>query len=191
MGKLGFLFSGVQIALERVLGTGRFGVSLYSGFGNQQLAFSCQVADGFSYYCRPPIQLIEFCVLRPNLRISPAWLEAKDGLSLLYLRQFFLQIPYLFFEFHDHFPLGLATLTLGRRQSSTKNITRLQKITRGMIGRLHGESLQPFHDVKSKMIAPGTKDFKNTTNTGRREPTFTEEEDLPWYPISFPGQSPI
>ena len=37
---------------------------------------------------------------------------------LFYLGQFFLQIPYLIFEFLDHFSSGLATLTLGRRQGS-------------------------------------------------------------------------
>jgi hypothetical protein len=35
-------------------------------------------------------------------------LEAEGSLSLLDLGQFFLQIPYLFFELLDHFPSGLA-----------------------------------------------------------------------------------
>jgi hypothetical protein len=38
-------------------------------------------------------------------------LDAEDRLILLYLGQFFFQIPYLFFELLDHFSSGLATLT--------------------------------------------------------------------------------
>jgi hypothetical protein len=38
-----------------------------------------------------------------------------------------------------------------------------------MMGGLHGESLQPFHDVELKMIAHRTKDFEKVQQT----PAFT------------------
>ena len=79
--------------------------------------FSCHPPDGIIYDFCSPNQLIEFFVLLPNFQISQAWLETYDSLILFYLGQFFLQIPYLIFEFFDHFSSRSATLTLGRRQA--------------------------------------------------------------------------
>jgi hypothetical protein len=37
-----------------------------------------------------------------------------------------------------------------------------------MMGGLHGESLQPFHDVESKMIAHRTKGFEKVQQKNNR-----------------------
>ncbi len=73
-----------------------------------QPAFSGHAADGFIYGFYLFIQLFEFGILPPYFRIAPARLKAKESLLLLHFGQFFLQIPYLAFQFLTHFPSSLA-----------------------------------------------------------------------------------
>ncbi len=118
------LLSAVQEALRTPMGTGQIVGSPGSGFGEQQLVFSGQVADGFIQGRCPTVQFGHLFVFFPDFQISQTGLEAKDRLILFNLGEFFLQIPYLIFELRDHDSSQPAAPALGRRQISENASTR-------------------------------------------------------------------
>jgi len=63
--KFRFLSEGHR-ALGRFTGIGKIVGSSRGGFGNQQLALSCQVVDGSIYGFCPHIQFFQFSILLPD-----------------------------------------------------------------------------------------------------------------------------